>query len=191
MSTSPILLAEVGEAPDIAESDTEAQDGEEELHGAVPGDPGLLLHLNADPLLSLVLPHVCPVTHWWRLPCACLPPHSSSGTARHRSGRTAKMENTRIYNTAGLSHFGTRICYRLQGLATRLRRWISFQTLLFGESKAQAQKLLGVAFPYTGESPCCSGPAGRAETPAMSWSSLVVWKEGKETSTLPGPSLVA
>ena len=62
--------------------------------------------------------------------------------------------------------------YGLQGLATRLIRWMSFQTLLFGGAKAQAQKLLGVAFPYTGESPCCSGPAGRAETPAMSWPSL-------------------
>ena len=74
MSTSPILLAEVGEAPDIAKSHAEAEDGEEELDGAVPGDPGLLLHLDADPLLALVLPHDCPVTHWWRLPCASLPP---------------------------------------------------------------------------------------------------------------------
>lgn len=41
--TSPILLAEVGEPPYVAEPHAEAQYGEEELGGAVPGDPGLPL----------------------------------------------------------------------------------------------------------------------------------------------------
>ena len=39
--TSSILLAEVGEPPDVAQSHTEAEHGEEELDWAVPGDPGL------------------------------------------------------------------------------------------------------------------------------------------------------
>ena len=41
--TSPILLAEVGESPYVAQPHTEAQYGEEELGGAVPGNPGLAL----------------------------------------------------------------------------------------------------------------------------------------------------
>ena len=99
MSTSPILLAEVGEAPDIAKSHAEAEDGEEELDGAVPGDPGLLLHLDADPLLALVLPHDCPVTHWWRLPCASLPPPLllRHGTSELReNSKTLKTEHFTI-----------------------------------------------------------------------------------------------
>ena len=48
--TSPILLAEVGEPPYVAQPHTEAQYGEEELGGAVPGDPGLaLVALHAGP----------------------------------------------------------------------------------------------------------------------------------------------
>ena len=46
--TSTILLAEVGEPPDVAEPDAEPEDGEEELDGAVPGGslgPPALLHL--------------------------------------------------------------------------------------------------------------------------------------------------
>ena len=47
--TSPILLAEVGEPPDVAQSHTEAEHGEEELDWAVPGDPGLaLLEVHTD-----------------------------------------------------------------------------------------------------------------------------------------------
>ena len=44
--TSTIFLAEVGEPPDVAEADAEAEDGEEELDGAVPGGSlaPLLLH---------------------------------------------------------------------------------------------------------------------------------------------------
>ena len=48
--TSPILLAEVGESPYVAQPHTEAQYGEEELGGAGPGDPGLaLVPLHAGP----------------------------------------------------------------------------------------------------------------------------------------------
>ena len=39
--TATILLTEVGEPPDVAEADTEAQHGEEELDRAVPGHSGL------------------------------------------------------------------------------------------------------------------------------------------------------
>ena len=63
--TSTVLLAEVGEPPDVAEPNAEAEDGEEELDGAVPGGPlapllhhhhrHLLLPSHADlPVLPLV-----------------------------------------------------------------------------------------------------------------------------------------
>ena len=39
--TSSILLAEVGEPPDVAKPHTEPQHREEELDWAVPGDPVL------------------------------------------------------------------------------------------------------------------------------------------------------
>ena len=60
--TSSILLAEVGEPPDVAQSHTEAEDGEEELDWTVPGDPGggvaaLALHV----LLHLV--HLLELNH--------------------------------------------------------------------------------------------------------------------------------
>ena len=39
--TSPVLLTEVGEPPDVAQANTEPQHREEELDWAVPGDPVL------------------------------------------------------------------------------------------------------------------------------------------------------
>ena len=39
--TSAILLTEVREPPDVSEANTEPEDSEEELDGAVPGHPGL------------------------------------------------------------------------------------------------------------------------------------------------------
>ena len=45
--TSTVLLAEIGKPPDVAEPDTEPEDGEEELDGAVPGGslgPAFLHH---------------------------------------------------------------------------------------------------------------------------------------------------
>ena len=50
--TSTILLAEIGKPPDVAEPDTEAEDGEEELDGAVPRGSLPLLHHHRHLLLS-------------------------------------------------------------------------------------------------------------------------------------------
>ena len=84
--TSTILLAEVGEPPDVAEPDAEPEDGEEELDGAVPGGslgPALLHLLHHRHLLSShdddLVPPSALVTDW-TLPCApstLLPPLGS------------------------------------------------------------------------------------------------------------------
>ena len=61
--TSTILLAEIGKPPDVAEPDTEAEDGEEELDGAVPRGSLPLLHHHRHLLLSShddLLPVVLP-----------------------------------------------------------------------------------------------------------------------------------
>ena len=50
--TSTILLAEIGKPPDVAEPDTEAEDGEEELDRAVPRGSLPLLHHHRHLLLS-------------------------------------------------------------------------------------------------------------------------------------------
>ena len=50
--TSTILLAEIGKPPDVAKPDTEAEDGEEELDGAVPRGSLPLLHHHRHLLLS-------------------------------------------------------------------------------------------------------------------------------------------
>ena len=60
--TATILLTEVGEPPDVAEADTEAQHGEEELDRTVPGDPSrslpsLALHVLLHLLNLLKLNH--------------------------------------------------------------------------------------------------------------------------------------
>ena len=44
--TSTILLTKIWKSPNISQTNTEAEDGEEELDRTVPGDPGHTLHIN-------------------------------------------------------------------------------------------------------------------------------------------------
>ena len=46
MLTSSILLAEVGESPDVSKTNTKSENSEEELDWTVPGDPGDTLHIH-------------------------------------------------------------------------------------------------------------------------------------------------
>ena len=53
--TSPVLLTEVREPPDVSEAHTEPEDGEEELDGAVPGHHHYHHHYHHDHHLSQVI----------------------------------------------------------------------------------------------------------------------------------------
>ena len=46
MLTSSILLAEVGESPDVSKTNTKSENSEEELDRTVPGDPCHTLHIH-------------------------------------------------------------------------------------------------------------------------------------------------
>ena len=83
--TSPVLLAEIREPPDVTEADAEPEDGKEKLYWAVPCDPLLLLLLLLlgiikVPLLLLGAAH--PYVNWW----VCLSvTHTHTRAHTHRS----------------------------------------------------------------------------------------------------------